>query len=142
MMLVTIAGLRFEISEDWCDIAGDLAPGSPPALAREDGVGAIQFSVAKYKSGAKPSITESDLKRMLSELLEAKQVAGVVPEAVAGSRCAAVGAIWTAGAPNRPMRRCPVFCNGLSNTLANKDDFPFVLGTLRERTLQKNRSAY
>lgn len=97
-MLVTFAGVRFEISEDWCEITDDLDPGTPPTLAREDGVGAIQFWVAKYESGAKPSITESDLKGMLSELLEAKHLAAAVPAAVEGSRCLAVGA--TSAAPD------------------------------------------
>jgi hypothetical protein len=91
-MLVTFAGMRFELSEEWCDITGDLDSGAPPTLAREDGVGAIQFSVAKYKSGVKPSITETALKNMLLDLFKSNQLADVEPAILQGSRCFGVSA--------------------------------------------------
>lgn len=91
-MLVTFAGVRFELSEEWCDVTGDLDPGAPSTLAREDGVGAIQFSVAKYKSGEKPSITETVLKDMLLDLFKSNQLADVEPAILQGSRCFGVSA--------------------------------------------------
>jgi hypothetical protein len=96
-MLVTFAGIRFEISEEWCDMTEDLDPEAPPTLARESGVGAIQFSVAKYvakyKGGARPSITETDLKEMLSGLLKANELHDVEPVPLQGGRCRGVGQI-------------------------------------------------
>jgi len=91
-MLVTFAGVRFELSEEWCDVTGDLDPGSPPTLARENGVGVIQFSVAKYKSGEKPSITEAGLKDMLLELFKSKHLGDAEPTILQGSRCFGAGA--------------------------------------------------
>ena len=91
-MLVTFAGVKFELSEEWCDITGDLDPGAPPTLARENGVGVIQFSVAKYKSGEKPSITENALKDMLLDLFKSNQLADVEPAILQGSCCFGVSA--------------------------------------------------
>jgi hypothetical protein len=91
-MRVTFAGVRFELSEEWCDITANLDPGAPPTLAREDGVGAIQFSVAKYKSGVQPAITEIALKKMLLDLFKSNQLADVEPAVLQGSRCFGVSA--------------------------------------------------
>jgi hypothetical protein len=55
-------------------------------------VGAIQFSVAKYKSGVKPSITETALKNMLLDLFKSNQLADVEPAILQGSRCFGVSA--------------------------------------------------
>jgi hypothetical protein len=92
-MLMTFAGVRFDLSQEWCDITEDLDPGAPPTLARDDGVGVIQFSVAKYKSGTKPSVSQTDLKEMLSEFLKSKRLIGIEPSVLEGSRCCAVGGI-------------------------------------------------
>ena len=92
-MQVTFAGARFDISEEWCDITEDLDPGVPPTLARPDGVGVIQFSVAKYKGGAKPSVTRADLTEMLSAFLKTKRLTGIEPAVLEGSRCTAVGGV-------------------------------------------------
>ncbi|MCP9230865.1 hypothetical protein NMG46_11490 [Mesorhizobium sp. LMG 17147] len=56
-MRVEFHGLTFDLPAGWVDIAGDLPEGSPPTLAKEtDGCGAIQFSIAKYRSGEKPNV--------------------------------------------------------------------------------------
>ncbi|MER8730251.1 hypothetical protein NKH28_10445 [Mesorhizobium sp. M1227] len=56
-MRVEFYGLTFDLPAGWVDIAGDLPEGSPPTLAKEtDGCGAIQFSIAKYRSGEKPNV--------------------------------------------------------------------------------------
>lgn len=60
-------GVRLVIARDWCDITDDLEPGSPPTLARNDGVGVLQFSSATYKGGAAPTIGARELTEMLQE---------------------------------------------------------------------------
>ena len=60
-MRSSFAGLDLIIPKEWLDITADLPEGSPPTLAKETGIGVIQFSVAKYQSGATPSITQKDL---------------------------------------------------------------------------------
>lgn len=41
--------------------------GAPPTLARTDGVGTLQFSVARFESGANPNIHSDDLGVLLRE---------------------------------------------------------------------------
>ncbi|MER9244506.1 hypothetical protein [Mesorhizobium sp. M0145] len=56
-MRVEFYGLTFDLPAGWVDITGDLPEGSPPTLAKEtDGGGAVQFSIAKYRSGEKPTV--------------------------------------------------------------------------------------
>lgn len=66
---ITFAGLQMALPEGWCDITDD-QPGSAPTLAREDGVGAIQFTTAWYKAGARPDFSEPVLRRLLAKLSE------------------------------------------------------------------------
>jgi hypothetical protein len=63
------AGLHFDLPDGWFDITDDLPDGTPFTLAREDGVGVIQFSVAAMASGADPAISESDLRVMCLDLM-------------------------------------------------------------------------
>lgn len=68
--MTQFAGLAFDLPTGWIDISNDLPPGSPPTLARETGVGAIQFSVSHGEGGAEPMIDETDLEDMLREFCE------------------------------------------------------------------------
>jgi hypothetical protein len=68
--MTQLAGLSFDLPAGWVDISNDLPPGSPPTLAREIGVGAIQFSVSRCEGGPEPMIDETDLEDMLREFCE------------------------------------------------------------------------
>jgi hypothetical protein len=57
--------LKFDLTSGWADITDDLPEGSPPTLARPSGAGALQFSIAKYRSGDKPHINIEDLRKFL-----------------------------------------------------------------------------
>ena len=81
--------LTAELPTEWLDVSEELPPGSPPTLARADGVGALQFSFARYESGECPSFA-SDLRELLEgfgaprglgELTNAIEARGVLPYA-------------------------------------------------------------
>lgn len=63
----TFADVLIELPAGWADVGDDMPEGAPPTLARVDGVGALQFSVARYQSGANPNIHEDDLDELLRE---------------------------------------------------------------------------
>lgn len=60
-------GLSLEVGDAWGDITPEDDGDWPPTLARDGGVGALQFSIAHYKSGKHPAITLADLERLLGE---------------------------------------------------------------------------
>lgn len=64
-MRVVFHGLKFELPQGWTDITDDLPQGVPPTLARPEGVGVLQFTLATYRSGQEPNVTTSDLRRLL-----------------------------------------------------------------------------
>jgi hypothetical protein len=52
----------------WADITADIEADDPPStIAHQDGVGALQFSIALYKSGPDPDPTPADLLEMVKE---------------------------------------------------------------------------
>ncbi|BCG94096.1 hypothetical protein [Mesorhizobium sp. 131-2-1] len=61
-MIVQFHGLTFDLPAGWEDITDDLPEGSPPTLAKASGIGAFQFSIAKYRSGERPN-TDFDVLR-------------------------------------------------------------------------------
>lgn len=65
---VTFAGLHIALPTDWDDITTELPSDTPPTLARCNGVGALQFSVAKYVSGPVPDIDATELRGFLTDL--------------------------------------------------------------------------
>ena len=64
---IAMGDLRVSVPTDWDDITAELPAGMPFTLARQDGVGALQFSVGTYTSGALPHVTMDDLRRLLSD---------------------------------------------------------------------------
>jgi len=67
--LVTFADFQVEASDDWQDITDVLdSPDYPFTLAKENGVGALQFSAALYRRGPRPSPTKDELLSMAIEL--------------------------------------------------------------------------
>jgi hypothetical protein len=65
-------GFSVRVPGDWCDITGDLEADSPVTLALPDGIGALQFSSARYVSGAVPDPTSETLGDLLSDFAVAQ----------------------------------------------------------------------
>jgi hypothetical protein len=60
--------------EPWLDITDEIAPGSPPTLARgPNGNGALQFTIARYKEGPLPNFTTQALLDLLKKFGKAKE---------------------------------------------------------------------
>lgn len=66
MPLLNFANLNFELVDGWVDITGDLPAGSPETLARDDGVGALQFSTSLH-DGKWAKVGIADLRAFLAE---------------------------------------------------------------------------
>lgn len=65
---ITFDGIHLTLPNDsWRDISETLDAGSPFTLAKEDGIGALQFSPAVYHSGKDPKITLNDLVELVIE---------------------------------------------------------------------------
>lgn len=62
-----LVGLTLMLPPGWLDITHELPEGSPPTFAKEDGVGVIQVSVAKYNSGLRPRIDKRAVREILEE---------------------------------------------------------------------------
>jgi hypothetical protein len=78
-MRVEFNGLRFNLPHGWADITDDLPAGSPPSLARPTGVGAVQFSVAKYRGGKEPDVTVESLQKLLADFHAQHAIPGAEP---------------------------------------------------------------
>jgi hypothetical protein len=64
--MTVFAGLTLDRADGWVDVTDDSGEEAPPTLAFGDaGVGALQFSIAEYESGAEPLVSASDLREML-----------------------------------------------------------------------------
>ena len=53
--------ITIEVPSDWRDITDEENKDAPITLAKPDGVGALQFSIAMYKSGKLPAARLDDL---------------------------------------------------------------------------------
>lgn len=69
-MIVQFHGLTFDLPTGWEDITDDLPEGSPPTLAKASGVGAFQFSIAKYRSGERPNTDFDALRSFMIEFCQ------------------------------------------------------------------------
>ena len=62
-------------SDGWCDITAEVEAADPPwTLARPDGAGAFQFSVAAYRSGRVPNPSPQDLLSLLRDFGSSRQL--------------------------------------------------------------------
>ena len=59
------SGMKTMLPESWIDVTDDLPDGSPITLAKPDGIGALQFTFAKYQAGALPEVGVDDLHKLL-----------------------------------------------------------------------------
>ena len=61
--------------DDWCDITDEVVVADRPwTLARRDGIGALQFSIATYKSGRIPNPTVQELLALLRDFASAYEL--------------------------------------------------------------------
>src|ERR1044071_8328859 len=62
-------------SDGWCDITDEVEAADPLwTLARPDGVGAFQFSIATYQSGLIPNPTPRDLLSLLRDFASSRHL--------------------------------------------------------------------
>jgi hypothetical protein len=62
-------------SDGWCDITDEVeAADRPWTLAKPDGFGAFQFSVATYKSGGRPNAIPQDLLALLHDFASSRDL--------------------------------------------------------------------
>ena len=78
-MLARFAGLQLRIPTGWGDITTELPPGSPPTLARGAGIGAVQFSVARYQRGTKPDIGYDELRSLFIDFCQTHTLGQIEP---------------------------------------------------------------
>ncbi|MGX5652723.1 hypothetical protein ACWKW4_20905 [Hydrogenophaga borbori] len=71
---VTFAGVHIALLEGWIDVTDDLPEGSPPTLAKPEGVGALQFTVATCASGMEPQVTLADLDALLDSFARSRSL--------------------------------------------------------------------
>ena len=67
MEYIGFGGAQISYLDGWFDITHELPANSASTLARNDGIGVLQFSVAKYRTGTRARITGEDLIAMLAE---------------------------------------------------------------------------
>lgn len=61
-----LGNLRIHPSPGWLDVTSEMGdPNTPFTLAKADGVGALQFSIAQYHRGKLPDVTPVDLSELL-----------------------------------------------------------------------------
>ena len=65
MKELRIAGLVLKTPVDWADVTAELPAGSPPTLQCVNGVGALQVTVALYRSGKPPNFDRAALRELL-----------------------------------------------------------------------------
>ena len=63
------------VGGEWCDITESVDVGSPVTLALPSGVGALQFSSARYVAGPIPRPRNEVLDAMLTEFADARELA-------------------------------------------------------------------
>jgi hypothetical protein len=64
------ADITLALPDGWLDITADLSGEVPPTLAKPDGIGVLQLSVARYQGGEEPQVQHADLKRLLQTFFE------------------------------------------------------------------------
>jgi hypothetical protein len=97
MPRITFDSFSVVAPRGWEDITDSVEADDPPAtLARGDGVGALQFSVALHAGGTIPDPTPADLLRMVTSFAEARGLAAPQDVAVESAplRLAAGSFTW------------------------------------------------
>jgi hypothetical protein len=73
---ITFPGFSVSVAAGWEDITDTVAGDDRPftIARRDDGLGAMQFSVALYRTGPKPSPSEDDLSEMAAAFGKSRQL--------------------------------------------------------------------
>lgn len=71
---VTFNGLTMVMPEGWVDVTDDLPDDSPSTLAKPEGVGALQFTLARYQAGASPDIGGDALQKLLTQFADSRSL--------------------------------------------------------------------
>jgi hypothetical protein len=91
--VVLESGVALELPDGWFDITHEVDADDPPfTLAKNDGVGALQFSFGLYSGGERPNATISQLQEMLSEFLAGRGRLSEVSQSVGSILVAAASA--------------------------------------------------
>ena len=72
--LCTFADVRISLPNGWADVSDDMPEGTPPTLAKPEGVRALKFSVGRYRSGANPQVSADDLATLLKEFADTRSL--------------------------------------------------------------------
>lgn len=73
--MYTIGKLRIITPVDWLDVTGEIECENPPlTLARINGFGVLQFTIADYKSGNIPNITLGDLSNLMADFVQSREL--------------------------------------------------------------------
>jgi|EndMetStandDraft_2_1072991.scaffolds.fasta_scaffold208269_2 hypothetical protein len=72
--LCTFADVRISLPNGWVNVSDDMPEGTPPTLAKSEGVGALQFSVGRYRSGANPQVSPDDLDALFKDFADARSL--------------------------------------------------------------------
>jgi hypothetical protein len=68
-------GLVITAVPEWLDVTQEIETESAPfTLAKNDGVGALQFSAGIYKRGIKPNVQISDLQRLSADFALSREL--------------------------------------------------------------------
>lgn len=70
--LCTFADVRVSLLNGWVDVSNNMPEGTPPTLAKPEGVGALQFSVGRYRAGTDPQFRPEDLDTLLREFADSR----------------------------------------------------------------------
>ncbi|TGQ73028.1 hypothetical protein EN829_011320 [Mesorhizobium sp. M00.F.Ca.ET.186.01.1.1] len=73
-MIVEFYGITFDAPNGWQDITASLPDGSPPTMSKASGASAVQFSIAKYRSGEMPNINLGDVKSFTIEFCQRNSI--------------------------------------------------------------------
>lgn len=69
-MKIRFADLDLDLPDGWFDTTDDLPLGSPPTLAKSDGMGALQFSRLNYAGGKRPDLNLNYLGSLIEEIFK------------------------------------------------------------------------
>jgi hypothetical protein len=72
-----IQNLTITAFPEWLDVTHQLESENPPfTLAKNDGVGVLQFSLAVYKSGQEPIIKLQNIQELLNDFALSRELGG------------------------------------------------------------------
>lgn len=72
---MNMAGLALRVPADWAETTAE-QPTKTPTLAKRNGIGALQFTVARYLAGPRPHISAADAADLLRSFLHRAGIDG------------------------------------------------------------------